>query len=88
MAKTPTNSKEYLVRAKLYKAVSMAFLVLGLIVFMILYIAKIEGRLMEALRDPTTLVIFIFPFLPAAFLSWLSGKNEKKYEKSQNKSSS
>lgn len=81
MAKAPTNPKEFLIRAKLYKATALLFVVLGLVVFMGLYFANISGRLMEALRDPTTLVIFVFPFLPAAFLSWLSAKNEKKYEK-------
>lgn len=88
MAKAPTNPKEYLIKAKLYKAVALAFLILGLVVFMALYISKIEGRLMEALKDPTTLIVFVFPFLPAAFLSWLSSKNEKKYEKITEKSSS
>lgn len=76
-----TNPREYMIRAKFYRGVSMVFVVLGLIVFMILYIANIEGRLLEALKNPFTIGIFIIPFLPAAVLSILADKNEKKYAK-------
>ena len=78
---TPTNPKEYLIKAKFYRAVSMVFVVLGLVVFMILYIANIEGRLMEALKNPFTLCLFIIPFLPAAVLSYIADRFEKKYQK-------
>ncbi len=59
----------------------MVFVVLGLVVFMVLYVANIEGKMMEALKNPFTLAIFIVPFLPAAFLSWLADRNERKYLK-------
>lgn len=83
MAKTtePVNPKEYLIKSKFYKVASMVFVVLGLVVFMVLYIANIEGRFMEALKNPFTIGIVIIPFLPAAVLSILSDRNEKKYLK-------
>ena len=84
MAKTPpvpVNPKEFLIKAKFYRAVSMVFVVLGLIIFMILYVANVEGHLIEALKNPFTLGMFIIPFLPAAVLSIIADKNEKKYIK-------
>ena len=83
MAKTATtvNPKEYLIKAKIYRVASMVFVALGLVVFMILYVNTIEGRVMEALKSPMTLGIFIVPFLPAAILSLIADKNEKKYIK-------
>ena len=82
MAKTPSsNPKEFLLKAKFYRVASMVFVVLGLIVFMILYVANVEGRLLEALKNPFTIGMFIIPFLPAAVLSILADKNEKKYTK-------
>jgi len=79
--KEPANPKEYLIKAKFYKGVSLLFVVLGLVVFMILYMANIEGRLMEALKNPFTLGIFLLPFLPAAVLSFMADNYEKKYKK-------
>ena len=83
MAKTAitVNPKEYLIKAKIYRVASMVFVALGLVVFMILYVNTIEGRVMEALKNPMTLGIFIVPFLPAAVLSFIADKNEKKYIK-------
>ena len=82
MSKTvPSNPKEYLIKAKFYRAVSLVFVVLGLVVFMVLYMANVEGRLMEALKNPFTLLLFIIPFLPAAVLSFIADRFEKKYKK-------
>lgn len=81
MAKSPANPKEYLIRSKFYKAASIVFIVIGLIAFMVLYVANVEGRVMEALKNPVTILFFIIPFLPAIVLSMLSSKNEKKYLK-------
>lgn len=80
-ADTPVNPKEYLIKAKFYRVVSMIFVALGLVVFMILYVNTVEGRVMEALKNPMTLGMFIVPFLPAAVLSIIADKNEKKYIK-------
>lgn len=81
MAKAPVNPKEYLIKSKFYRAVSLVFVVIGLIAFLMLYIANVEGRVMEALKNPVTILFFIIPFLPAIVLSMLASKNEKKYLK-------
>ncbi len=83
MAKSsgPTNPKEYLIKSKFYRAVSLVFVVLGLVVFMIIYVSTVEGRIMEALKNPFTIGMFIIPFLPAAVLSIMADRNEKKYHK-------
>lgn len=81
MSKEATNPKEYLIKSKLYKGASIVFVILGLIVFMILYISNVEGRVLEALRNPFTLLMFVVPFLPAIVLSMVASKNEKKYLK-------
>lgn len=81
MAKAPVNAKEYLIKSKFYRAVSLVFVVIGLIAFLMLYIANVEGRVMEALKNPVTILFFIIPFLPAIVLSILASKNEKKYLK-------
>jgi hypothetical protein len=47
----------------------------------LLYIKNVEGRLWEAIRDPVTISVFLVPFIPAAVLSWMADRNEKKYEK-------
>lgn len=54
---------------------------MGIFVFCILYIKNVEGRFFDAIRDPLTISVFLIPFIPAAFLSWLADRNEKKYEK-------
>ncbi len=81
MAKAPVHPKELIIRAKFYRATSLIFVVLGLVIFMILYVGNIEGRLLDALKDPFTIGVFLIPFLPAAVLSWLADRNEKKYAK-------
>lgn len=78
---TPVNPKEYLIKAKFYRAVSMVFVALGLVVFLILYANTMEGHVMESLKNPFILGIFIIPFLPAAVLTIIADKNEKKYIK-------
>ena len=87
MAKAPVNPKEYLIKSKFYRAVSLVFVVIGLIAFLMLYVANVEGRVMEALKNPVTILFFIIPFLPAIVLSILASKNEKKYLKATEGSS-
>jgi hypothetical protein len=50
-------------------------------IFIFLYIRNIDGHIGEALASPFTLVIIVFPFLPAAVLSLLSMKAENKFFK-------
>lgn len=44
-----------------------------------MYVKNVDGRLVEALRNPLTIFIFLVPFVPAAVLSFLADRAEKKY---------
>ncbi len=46
--------------------------------FLQLYLTKIEGRVLEALKEPLIIVIFFMPFVPAAFLSFMATRLEQK----------
>ena len=80
MAKQKT-AQEYLIKAKLYRFMSLVFVTLGIFVFCALYIQNVEGKLVEALKNPMTVSIFLVPFFPAAVLSFLADGAEKKYKK-------
>ncbi len=74
--KTP---QEYFVKSKVYRFMSLLFVTLGIFVFCIMYIKNVEGRMIEALKDPMTISIFLLPFFPAAVLTMLADGAEKKY---------
>lgn len=80
MAKQKT-AQEYLIKAKLYRFVSLFFVTLGVLIFCVMYVQNVEGRLIEALKDPMTIFIFLVPFIPAAVLTFLADSAEKKYKK-------
>lgn len=71
--------RQLLVKSKLYRTASLVFVTVGIFVFCALYINQVDGRLFEALRDPYTVLIFLIPFLPAAVLTWVADRFEKKY---------
>ncbi len=73
------DPRELLVKSKLYRFASLLFVTIGIFIFCALYIQNVEGRLMAAIKDPLIILIFVFPFLPAALLSFLADKAEKKY---------
>lgn len=76
--RTRLKAREYLLKTKLYRFITIAFLLIGVILFIFLYLTHVEGNVMDALRRPVTVLIFLVPFLPAAFLSFLTRKTEKK----------
>lgn len=70
---------EYLVKAKLYRFTSLLFVTIGIFVFCVMYVQNIEGKLLQALKDPMTISVFLVPFIPAAVLTFLADSAEKKY---------
>lgn len=80
MAKEKT-AQEYLIKSKVYRFMSLLFVTLGIFIFCVMYIQNVEGRLVEALKDPMTIAIFLIPFFPAAVLTYLADGAEKKYKK-------
>lgn len=80
MAKEKTP-QEYLIKAKLYRFMSLLFVTIGIFVFCAMYIQNVEGKLLHALRDPMIITVFLIPFFPAAVLTFLADSAEKKYRK-------
>lgn len=76
-----SDPRAYLVKSKVYKTASLIFVTLGIFIFCILFIKNVSGRLDEALREPATILIFLIPFLPAAVLTLLADRYEKKYKR-------
>ena len=74
------EARRLAVRARAYRSMALLFVVVGILVFANLYTSKIQGHFLEAIQDPFTITVFLFPFIPAAFLSWIAGVYEKKYD--------
>ncbi len=66
-------------KAKVYRFTSLLFLTIGIILFCVMYVKNVDGRLVEALQNPLTIFIFLVPFAPADVLSLLEDRAEKKY---------
>ncbi len=73
------DPRELLLKSKLYRFASLLFVTIGIFIFCALYIKNVEGRLLTAIKDPLTVSVFLFPFLPAALLNFLADRAEKKY---------
>lgn len=58
---------------------AILFVFTGLVIFIALYLQNIEGRLVAALSEPSTVAMIIFPFIPAIVLSVLAKSSENKY---------
>jgi hypothetical protein len=59
---------------------SLLFVTLGIFVFCAMYVQNVEGRLIQALKDPMIISVFLIPFFPAAVLTFLADSCEKKYK--------
>ncbi len=68
-----------MMQVRFYRFLALLFLFVGLMIFVVLYLNNIEGRLLEAFTEIHTISIILFPFVPAAILSWLAKSAEKKY---------
>lgn len=75
----PADPRELLVKSKLYRTFSLIFVTIGIFLFCYMYVSNVNGRLMDALREPLTILIFLVPFLPAAVLTWVADRFEKRY---------
>lgn len=73
------QARELLLRARVYRAFALALAVGGLVIFSVLYQKHIGGDIIGALRRPSTVLIVLVPFVPAAVFSWLSIRAENKF---------
>ena len=81
----PLDPTYYLRAARIYKIFSVFFLFVGLCMFFVFYTENIDGRLLEALKEPYTLFWIIFAFSPAIILSQLSYNAFKKYKSTKSR---
>lgn len=61
------------------RAFAVVAALVGLAIFAVLYFKKIDGNLVEAMSDPWTLVVVLFPFLPAVVLSFLAERAQARF---------
>jgi FtsH-binding integral membrane protein len=72
------QARELLIQARVYKVMAKIFVVVGAVVFIMLYIKNVEGSLLSALQKPSIILMLLIPFLPAIVLSRKAQKIEKK----------
>lgn len=75
------ETRQMLLKAKLFRLFALIFAVTGLVIFMVLYFQNVSGAFFSALTNPFVVTIVIIPFLPAAVLSWKASRLERKYER-------
>lgn len=76
---TRLKAREYLLKTRLYRFIALCFLILGVALFIVLYLRFIEGDALTALRQPSLILILLLPFLPAAVLTSMSAKAHKQF---------
>lgn len=77
----PNAARDCAMKARVYRLLALMFVLVGILLFAYIYTTKIQGNFAEAIKDPYVITIFIVPFLPAAFLSWLASRQEEKFDK-------
>lgn len=78
---TRKEARKTIIKARLYRIFAILFAVGGIVMFLHTYFTGIEGHLFEAARDPWMVVLILFPFLPAAALSWYAKLLERRFFK-------
>jgi xanthine/uracil/vitamin C permease (AzgA family) len=73
------KGRELILKARLLRLFALVFAVVGLIIFLVLYMQNVEGAFFSTMTDPFIVVIIVVPFLPAIVLSWLARRMERKY---------
>jgi xanthine/uracil/vitamin C permease (AzgA family) len=68
-------------KAKLLRFFALVFAVVGLVIFIVLYMRNVQGSFFSAMTNPFVIIMVIFPFLPAVVLSWKANKLEAEYKK-------
>lgn len=77
---TPVQKRELILKARVYRVFAFIFVIAAVVTFIYLYLHNVEGRVFEILKDkPGILVILVLPFVPAAALTFLAKRLEKKF---------
>ncbi len=75
------QARELLIKAKAYRLFASVFAVVGAVIFLVLYFRFYGGDVLASLRSPSTVLIVLFPFMPAILLSLKAKKAEKALHK-------
>lgn len=66
-------------KAKIFRFFALIFALAGMVIFVILYFQNVQGTFLSALTNPFIVFIVLVPFLPAAVLSFMAHRLERKY---------
>lgn len=72
-------ARSLLIKSRIYRFFALAFALMGLVVFIMLFFRHIEGQLFAALRDPSIIAMITIPFLPAVVFSLMAQKTEQQF---------
>lgn len=75
------KARELVIKARIYRVLGLIFALVGLVIFLIMFMRHVEGSFFSSLTNPFVVTMIIFPFLPAAVLSFLARRLEREYEK-------
>lgn len=70
------KAQELIVKAKLYRLFAFVFALTGLVIFGVMFKQQTDGSVFSALTNPFIIVMVLFPFMPAVFLSLRAKKLE------------
>ena len=76
---TPQEIREQYYKARTYNWFSIGFGVMGLGVFGMMFQRYVVPRPLDALQDPSTLMVFLFPFVPAVVMSFIARRADKRF---------
>ncbi len=74
-------AREFLIKSKLYRFLALVFACVGAVVFLFLASQQLRmegGSFVQALLDPVTIALIVFPFVPAIVLSFMARRAERK----------
>jgi hypothetical protein len=74
-------AREFLIKSKLYRFLALVFAGVGVVVFLFLVSQQLRmdgGSVVNALLDPVTIALIVFPFAPAIVLSLMARRAERK----------
>ncbi len=74
-------ARSLLIKSRLYRFFALAFALMGVVVFLVLYFRNVDGQLFDALRSPSIIAMITIPFLPSVILSLMAQKLEQRFMK-------
>lgn len=72
-------ARSLLMKSRLYRGFALFFTLMGVVLFINMYLTHIDGHFLEAMRSPSMIVMVVIPFLPAIVLSLMAQKAERDF---------